>query len=1015
MPTHAIYYFLVILVTSFTDLHAQQRGFSQIAPGYDLEYIPMPELDGKFSIRSIAEDKYGFIWLATNCGLLCWDGQNVITYSGSNSRFQLPFQSTDFASFATDQNGILYNYQEGYNQFDPYQRSCKKITGLSPKDQTQADGCKFSVADDGTLFIVMYFNQSSKIFRREGDRYVPILKRHFLYKTDKIDFAFADNKIIVSKNDSIYIHNNGGTTLKKIYLPGHKFVTWCNYNSPKYPAVFLDQASKKLFAFNTQTLELDVFADLSTVPFNTVNRVAAKDSLILLAGNLQLRLINVAARNYQDLSGQLTDLLKKNYPLNLNTIGATGFVCRNGNIFLWTENVLIRLRKKQPLPSKFIETVIDKHQQPSLSFRALAEDEGGNIYASYYSGIAKKSAGKGSFNWINFPLVHELKDQGVYGLSYQNGALYWNNVKIDLSSLNARFLIGNKFAGHTTLLKQGDSLWLYPWLENKLYLHSIKSGTTKMVADFSGLAIDNITEMVADPDGKHIWFSSDRFIVQIDKKGVITKSWNAQEMQGVYGQVHCLRLDKGRLWFGTDNGLGVLNVSTLEVKLFKNLVTSRAGSVKDLVVFSMLPYQDSLMYIGGNIGIHLFNTNQNTWYSLDKNHPLAQVEFNRSSTLLASGGKCYFGSIDGLYSFYPNELPFAQTTTNDVTLHLVNISWYDQNKKQIIGRWENLNNVSLITLGPQPSNLELVFSVPQFDHTIFYDYRLPGVNDQWQGRNTSGKINIGTLLPGNYTIEVKAYTSINDENPAYYSIKLVIEEYWYKKWWAKAVLFLLFAGATWWYVKQQIKKRLQRQQEAIKRQEELAALRTKISSDLHDDVGSILTGLAMQSQNIAVESNDKTKQELDEIVEMSREAMERMRDTVWVIDSRKDKYINLIDRMRSSAEQQLATKNINHHFEADLENPDEFIDPIRRQNVYLIFKELISNILKHSDATQVHIKFVYRKKQLYLLVHDNGTIQKQKTTDGLGLSNIALRAKNIKGTFTTQYENGFKAELWIDN
>ena len=157
----------------------------------------------------------------------------------------------------------------------------------------------------------------------------------------------------------------------------------------------------------------------------------------------------------------------------------------------------------------------------------------------------------------------------------------------------------------------------------------------------------------------------------------------------------------------------------------------------------------------------------------------------------------------------------------------------------------------------------------------------------------------------------------------------------------------------------------------LKREKELAGLRTKISSDLHDDVGSILSGLAMQSEMLKYQGKGENKEELNAISDMSRDAMDRMRDTVWSIDSRKDKYENLVDRMRAFAEKTLSLKSIDHDFIVDGVEGKKSISPTRRQNVYLIFKEAITNIAKHSDATFVDIKIVQDSERTTLSIKDN--------------------------------------------
>ncbi|MCU0340921.1 MAG: histidine kinase [Spirosomaceae bacterium] len=216
--------------------------------------------------------------------------------------------------------------------------------------------------------------------------------------------------------------------------------------------------------------------------------------------------------------------------------------------------------------------------------------------------------------------------------------------------------------------------------------------------------------------------------------------------------------------------------------------------------------------------------------------------------------------------------------------------------------------------------------------------------------------------------------------------------------------FVAFFASIYYIIQVRVQQRLQK----IK---ELEAIRLRISSNLHDDVGTILSGLAMQSEMLALTTFKDQKDTLYEIRDMSHDAMERMRDTVWAIDSRKDKYENLIDRMRAYVEKNLNLKNIKHTFNIEVEDAKAAINPEMRQNLYLILKEAITNICKHSDATQVNVVFRQNKKSLYLLIHDNGNPKTATNTDGMGLHNMTNRAKAIGATLNINRENGYKVEL----
>jgi len=182
----------------------------------------------------------------------------------------------------------------------------------------------------------------------------------------------------------------------------------------------------------------------------------------------------------------------------------------------------------------------------------------------------------------------------------------------------------------------------------------------------------------------------------------------------------------------------------------------------------------------------------------------------------------------------------------------------------------------------------------------------------------------------------------------------------------------------------------QLQAEDERKKAALERLRIKISSDLHDDVGSILSGLAMQ------------------LSELSRSAMSRMRDAVWAMDARKDKWESLQDRMREFAEETLDEKGISYQIQFENLNLQEVLSAEIRQNLYLIFKEAITNVFKHSNATQVKINLKNMESAFEMLIKDNGKQEKVNLNGaGLGISNIKLRAKRLQAVLEFIQKDGF--------
>jgi len=183
-------------------------------------------------------------------------------------------------------------------------------------------------------------------------------------------------------------------------------------------------------------------------------------------------------------------------------------------------------------------------------------------------------------------------------------------------------------------------------------------------------------------------------------------------------------------------------------------------------------------------------------------------------------------------------------------------------------------------------------------------------------------------------------------------------------------------------------------------------LRTNISSDLHDDVGSMLSGLSMQAQVLAYNAPEEEKQALYEISEISTEAMDAMRDTVWAIDARQDRFNSLLDRMRDFAENTLFKSEINYEFKTEGLDQNEKILPNVRQQLYLIYKEAISNILKHSKATFVKVSLVKSNDNIELTIKDNGIGRSEDQHSGLGISNMKMRTERLSGSLILENDNG---------
>lgn len=195
-------------------------------------------------------------------------------------------------------------------------------------------------------------------------------------------------------------------------------------------------------------------------------------------------------------------------------------------------------------------------------------------------------------------------------------------------------------------------------------------------------------------------------------------------------------------------------------------------------------------------------------------------------------------------------------------------------------------------------------------------------------------------------------------------------------------------------------------EEKLRLQKQKAQLRNKISKDLHDDVGSILAGISAQADLLNILPEEEIKSSAKNIIEDSKLAMGNMRDTVWAMDSRSDTIDSLKIKMIEVANQILPKKNIEVDWKIDIHDDKKLLQSDIRQSAYLIFKEAIANIIKHSDTTKVSLSLNSTANNLTIKINDFGSGKKNQPSAGQGLKNMAHHAETLGGTFDISFENG---------
>jgi ligand-binding sensor domain-containing protein/two-component sensor histidine kinase len=156
---------------------------------------------------------------------------------------------------------------------------------------------------------------------------------------------------------------------------------------------------------------------------------------------------------------------------------------------------------------------------------------------------------------------------------------------------------------------------------------------------------------------------------------------------------------------------------------------------------------------------------------------------------------------------------------------------------------------------------------------------------------------------------------------------------------------------------------------------ELERVRRRIATDLHDDIGSSLTQITILSEVAHQNVDRKDKKSLDiltRVISVSNELVDAMSDIVWAINPKKDHLSDLLQRMRRFASDIFTARNIAFRFQAPTTDNNIEMGANLRREIFLVFKESVNNVVKHSGCSQADIEFQIDGDMLVLRVSDNG-------------------------------------------
>jgi len=330
------------------------------------------------------------------------------------------------------------------------------------------------------------------------------------------------------------------------------------------------------------------------------------------------------------------------------------------------------------------------------------------------------------------------------------------------------------------------------------------------------------------------------------------------------------------------------------------------------------------------------------------------------------------------------------------------------------------SNEGSLSLPYDHNTLNFLIGAPTFTNEGLtrYSYLLEGGrNKEWSVPAARADIDLVNLPPGKYTLHVRA-EFLNGRYPQASAVyPFVIRPPWWQTWWfwvGAGLVSALLVGA---WIRYYIRNRLALQRSRMEKEQAVEKERTRIATDMHDDLGAGLSQIKFLSETMKFNklAGRPVQDELCAINRYASEMIEKMGEIVWALNDKNDSLSDLLSYTRRFAVDYLLQCGIECSVDITIaSSADRFVSGEFRRNVYLTVKEALHNIVKHSEAREVHIG-IKVDKELAITITDNGVGfgLAGVRNPGNGLGNMYRRVRAIGGKLSIVTREGTSLQMKV--
>jgi signal transduction histidine kinase/ligand-binding sensor domain-containing protein/DNA-binding response OmpR family regulator len=987
------------------------------------------------TINAISQDRYGFLWFGTPNGLIKYDGYEFETYT-TQTKTNGRISSNKITSLFNDSNGILWiGTNVGLNIYVPWLEKFYKIpltSKLNISHISSGPNGAIWFSADNKLYACIVTDVVQGIFKVSGnflDSYtnVSIINQ----------FSFTDNNtlILATSNSLKELYFNKGTIGIDAII--ERIINFENFDNQNVTSIknvkniLWIGTSDGLFKTSFENSRIHIIRKYDTnisqnkTKFPLIINTIFKDKNgAIWVGTKESGLLKYSEPEDEFIS--YTYESKNNLSLSSNRINA---IFQDNYDVLWIGTAQGGINKLDIAQKQFINYSKNPYENQSITdnlITSILEDSRGKLWISTYNKDLFRST-----KAINDNTAHNIKFENLsnqydlFSANYIIRCIYEDKKGYIWFGTDTNILvydpIKNSFK-KIILKNKGEIIpeQLYRCIyqideDNLIFLGNqitvLENPWAKIQSDKNpeleaktilNLNPKRIYQTVIKDKNHKLWFGTSNGLFygtfdgeKIDIKKNISDEGN-NKLRLSNSNVFSLHEDHiGNIWAGTFGG-GLNKISLDKFGLPINIECFRKNSVlPDDVIYGILQDNDTNLWISTDMGIVKFNIKTNNVDVFDVRDGLAQNNFRQDAYFKGKSGYFYFGGLNGLTIFKPNNIQL-----NTIPPKILITSLLVNNKVMKIG--ELLDNK--VVLEKSISETEGI-SVSQNEQTIAFQlvvehtstpsknklaYKLEGFNDTWIKAQT-GKTTVTytNLSAGDYVFKVKAANGDGVWSPEIKRLKITITPPWYQTWWSYLLFFLLtvlvISGINIYFVQhEKLKQRLKYDQLDKERIETINQGKFRYFTNISHEFRTPLTLIAGPLEHIISTNKDSGNTKYLTLIQKNTNRLLSLVDQLITFRKAEQGYLELnfsqntlgdfIYPTTEAFENYAIEKNINFFFKVNSPNEDIVIDT---EKVERILFNLLSNAFKNtpvngSISIESDIVYVSETKMIRIDVIDNG-------------------------------------------